>query len=136
MKFTRSAFSLILSIVIIGSMISALNSALPPKPITPAKQDPAQKANDAIGKAFCATNCMINKKALSKRCLVGKKLVRCKRCTGKPTNKDTKMGKVCEMICNANLPASPCDFYGYINNKKKKFDLGLLKKYKIQLLRR
>jgi len=106
------------------------------KPIVPAALDPAQLANDAKGKAFCSLNCTIDNKKTHKRCLVGTKLVKCKRCTGKPTNKDKKMSAVCAMVCNANMPASPCDFYGYSNNKKKIFNAGLLKKYGLSILRR
>ena len=106
------------------------------KPIVPAALDPAQLANDAKGKAFCSLNCTIDNKRTHKRCLVGTKLVKCKRCTGKPTNKDKKMSGVCAMVCNANMPASPCDFYGYSNNKKKIFNAGLLKKYGLSILRR
>jgi hypothetical protein len=139
MKFTRSAFGLIFLTVILGSMIIALNANnAKPKPITPAPLTAAQIANDAKGNAFCKINCVVNKKNKPKRCLVSKgKLVKCKRCTGKPSNKDKKMAPVCAMVCNANLSAnSPCDFYGYNNNKKKKFDVKLLKKYGMVIMRR
>merc|ERR1711957_182500 len=106
------------------------------KPITPMPLNPAQAANDIKGKAFCAANCMINHAKVAKKCLVGTKLVKCKRCMGKPTNKDPNMGKVCATVCNANLPASPCEFYGYSNNVKKVFDAALLKKYGLAILRK
>jgi len=102
----------------------------------PNPPNPEQAAAEIKGKAFCAANCMINHAGKKKRCLVGKSLTPCKRCTGKPTNKDPAMKSVCEMVCNANLPASPCDFYGYLNNKKKIFNAGVLKKFGLSILRR
>ena len=140
MKFTRSALSLIFVTVILGSMIIALNAieAKPKAAITPHAMTAAQKANDAKGNAFCKLNCMVNLKNKAKRCLIGKgKLVKCKRCTGKPTNKDKKMAVICEMVCNANLIGkAPCEFYGYSRNKKKTYDAKALAKYGMKLMRR
>merc|ERR1712032_1467818 len=97
---------------------------------------PAAQAANAKGKAFCAANCMINPIAPEKKCLDNGKLVPCKRCTGKPTNADPTMKTVCETVCNGNLPMSPCDFYGYVNNKKKTINIALLAKFGLQILRR
>merc|ERR1712166_1417565 len=106
------------------------------KPIIPAPLDPKQAAAAAKGTKFCAANCVIDHSKVQKKCLVGSKLTPCKRCTGKPTNKDAGMKGVCEIVCNANLPASPCDFYGYLNNQKKKTNLTLLAKYGLSILRK
>merc|ERR1712032_1265219 len=97
---------------------------------------PAAQAANAKGKAFCAANCMINPIAPEKKCLDNGKLVPCKRCTGKPTNADPTMKTVCETVCNGNLPMSPCDFCGYVNNKKKTINIALLAKFGLQILRR
>merc|ERR1712222_69452 len=78
---------------------------------------PAAKAAVAKGKAFCLDN---------------GKLVPCRRCTAK-SGKDANHKKVCELVCNANMPASPCDFYGYVNNKKKTHDVLLLNKYGLRI---
>ena len=102
----------------------------------PNPPNPEQAAAEIKGKAFCSANCVINHAGKKKRCLVGKSLTPCKRCTSKPTNMDPAMKSVCEMVCNANLPASPCDFYGYLNNKKKIFNAGVLKKFGLSILRR
>lgn len=107
-----------------------------PKPIEPKKLDPAQQAAVDKGKIFCSTNCVIDNSKIQKKCLVGTKLVGCKRCTAKPGNKDAGMKTVCETVCNANVPASPCDFYGYLNNQKKKANTALLAKYGLSILRK
>ena len=106
------------------------------KPIIPAPMNLAQVDAYAKGKAFCLGNCVINHAKKNKRCLVGSKLVPCKRCTGKPGSSDQNMKKVCESICNANLPNSPCDFYGYLNNKKKVYNAAILGKYGLSILKR
>ena len=106
------------------------------KPISPKPLDPAQAAAAAKGGAFCKANCVIDMAKIQKRCLVGTKLIPCKRCTGKPTNTDVGMKSVCETVCNANLPSSPCDFYGYLNNQKKAANTALLAKYGLSILRK
>jgi len=96
---------------------------------------PAAMAANAKGKAFCAMNCMINPISVEKKCLDGGKLTPCKRCTGKP-GMDADKKSVCELVCNGNLPMSPCDFYGYVNNKKKGVNLAILSKFGLKIVRR
>merc|ERR1712222_111182 len=123
-------------IPIVNPIIKPIPAAPGKKPIEPSKLNPAQQAAVVKGKAFCSANCMIDNSKIQKRCLVGTKLLPCKRCTAKPTNKDAGMKAVCETVCNANLPAAPCDFYGYLNNQKKKANTALLAKYGLSILRK
>jgi len=107
------------------------NKKIVSQPLTP-----QQTEADAKGKAFCSANCVINPMVKSKRCLVNNQLTPCKRCTAKPGSPDPQMKEVCELVCNANLPAAPCDFFGYLNNKKKAFNPALLSKFGLSILRK
>merc|ERR1719201_2999768 len=114
-------------------------NALPPMPqppmpagpggdITPAPLNPAQMAANA--KKFCQSNCVINPAARVKRCLEQGKLVPCRRCTNNPAKKDIKLKQTCELVCNAHtVGGAPCDFYGYLNNSKKKHSRAALAKF-------
>merc|ERR1712032_70603 len=118
-----------------NSLKNVLNKSKNGKIPKEAPLSPAAKAAVAKGKAFCQDNCQINYRAIQKRCLDNGKLVPCRRCTAK-SGKDANHKKVCELVCNANMPASPCDFYGYVNNKKKTHDVLLLNKYGLRIVRR
>jgi len=96
---------------------------------------PAAIAANARGKAFCSANCVINPAQNEKKCLDNGKLIPCKRCTARP-GKDLQTKQVCELVCNGNLPMSPCDFYGYLNNKKKTVNIALLSKFGLTIVRR
>jgi hypothetical protein len=97
---------------------------------------PAAIAANAKGQVFCSTNCAINHRVKHKRCLDKGQLIPCKRCTNKPELVDPSIKTVCQLVCNGNLPNSPCDFYGYMNNKKKNYNAAVLKKFGLTILRR
>jgi len=104
--------------------------------ITSAPLDPAQQAANAKGKAFCSANCVINPAAKTKKCLDNGKLIPCKRCSNNPMKADPSVRQVCQLVCNAHLPNAPCDFYGYLNNKKKQYNVALLAKFGLSILRK
>ena len=118
-----------------NSLSNLINKAKGGKTPKLAPLSPAAQAANAKGKAFCSANCMINPMAAEKKCLDAGKLIPCKRCTGRP-GMDASKKSVCELVCNGNLPASPCDFYGYVNNKKKGVNLTLLSKFGLTIVRR
>ena len=118
-----------------NSLSNMLNKAKGGKTPKMAPLSAAAQAANAKGKAFCAANCRINPAAQEKKCLDGGKLVPCKRCTGNMMA-DASKKSVCELVCNGNLPMSPCDFYGYVNNKKKGVNLTLLSKFGLTIVRR
>ena len=118
-----------------NSLSNMLNKAKGGKTPKMAPLSPAAQAANAKGKAFCAANCRINPAAQEKKCLDGGRLVPCKRCTGNAMA-DASKKSVCELVCNGNLPMSPCDFYGYVNNKKKGVNLTLLSKFGLTIVRR
>ena len=103
----------------------------------PAPVNPPQLSADAKGKAFCVSNCVVDHAQKNSKCLVGKEFVLCKRCTTKPDISDQSKKKVCKLVCSGSiLPNSPCDFYGYLNNKKKQGNPALLAKYGLSILRK
>lgn len=104
--------------------------------VTSAPLDPSQIAANAKGKAFCAANCQINPAARLKSCVEPTGLIPCKRCTNTPTKTDPNLKKVCELVCNAHTPNHKCDFYGYLNNKKKAYNTALLAKFGLSILRK
>jgi hypothetical protein len=104
--------------------------------VTSAPLTPAQIANNAKGKLFCNTNCDLNPAVRVKSCVEPSGLVPCKRCTNKPQKTDPAIKQVCELVCNAHIPNSPCDFYGYLNNKKKAYNIALLARFGLKILRR
>jgi len=112
----------------------------PPAPassdMTQAPLNPDQIAANAKGKAFCINNCDINPAARLKSCVEPSGLIPCKRCTNKPTKTDPSLKQVCELVCNAHIPNRPCDFYGYLNNKKKAYNVALLAKFGLKILRK
>merc|ERR1719362_254968 len=113
--------------------------SLPSLPQPKIKQNPfsnVQQQAEKVGKAFCVANCVMNPLNAQKRCLVGSNLMPCKRCTGIPSKNDPSLNEVCGAVCNSILPSQPCDFYGYLNNKRKAFDPNLLTKYGLKILRR
>merc|ERR1712032_1084478 len=80
----------------------------------------------------------LNPAARQKRCLEHNgQLVPCKRCTNNPAKKDVKVKQTCQLVCNAPTSgATPCDFYGYLNNNKKKHSRALLAKFGLVILRK
>ena len=104
--------------------------------VTSAPLDAAQIANNALGKKFCSINCDLNPASRLKSCVEPQGLVPCKRCTNKPQKTDPAIKSVCELVCNAHTPNAICDFYGYLNNKKKAHNLALLAKFGLKILRK
>lgn len=91
-----------------------------------------------IGNKFCSENCVTDLGKRTKTCILNNKPSDCKRCTINPKfKKDKQKTQVCENFCNGILPSKPCNFYGYFNGKLKKAINGnILKKFKLQLIRR
>merc|ERR1711972_1056810 len=98
--------------------------------ITSAALNPAQLAAVQKGKTFCAANCLRNEAANVIRCLDdNNQIIPCRRCTNKPDKKDKDIKTTCELVCNAPTYLNPpCDFYGYLNNSKKKHSRRVLAK--------
>merc|ERR1712151_926938 len=106
--------------------------------ITPAPLNPAQMAANQKGKIFCQTNCVINPAARVKRCLDLGRLIPCRRCTAMPAKAaNAALRQTCELVCNAHtVGGAKCDFYGYLNNAKKKHSRALLSKFGLVILRK
>jgi len=100
------------------------------KPLPPPFVDAKKK-----GKLFCLTNCVIDKTAREKNCYE-KKIEKCKRCTINPTLNDKEKKDICEAVCNSRTNENVCDFYGYMNNKKKDYPVAVLSKYGIEITKR
>lgn len=100
------------------------------KPLPPPFVDPKKK-----GKIFCLENCVIDAIAREKNCF-DQKMTKCKRCTINPTIEDKEKKDICEAICNSKAQENVCDFYGYLNNKKKDFPIAILSKYGIEVTKR
>lgn len=100
------------------------------KPLPPPFIDSKKK-----GKLFCLQNCIIDPLAKEKNCF-DKKMKKCKRCTINPTIDDKEKKDVCEAVCNSKTDENLCDFYGYLNNRKKDFPAAILSRYGIEITKR
>jgi hypothetical protein len=123
-------------------MPGAVNPEMPGavNPVKPGAVNPAMPAlnQDAIakGKQFCETNCVFDPLKRERRCLENEKLVPCRRCTSKPGNLDNDIKTVCNIVCNSQLASTPCDFYGYINDRKKRIPDSIFAKFGLEVIRR
>ena len=96
-----------------------------------------QKKAVEVGGTFCSNNCAYNLLSEKKKCIDNGRLRKCRRCTSKnPPNPDPRIQEICSLVCNSFSVTSPCDFYGYLNNVKKKHDVELLKAFGLSILKK
>jgi len=82
------------------------------------------------GREFCSTKCTINKDANAGVCFKNG-VKKCKECTF-TGDKKTKSGKesqeLCKLVCRS-IDSGKCDFYAYLDNKKKVVNKKLLNRF-------
>jgi hypothetical protein len=88
------------------------------------------KFNLVTGKEFCSKKCSPNRTSPAKKCFKGT-VQTCNSCAFKGT-KD-KAGKesdeLCKTVCNAIAGEKSCEFYTYIDDKKKVINKKLLNRF-------
>lgn len=97
-----------------------------------------QDENKQKGINFCSQNCIEDNVAREKKCY-DNVMFKCRGCTVRPTIGDTERNEInllCRAICNSKLNEHKCEFYGYLNNRRKDINPNLLSKYKIVVYRR
>merc|ERR1712160_30540 len=86
--------------------------------------------NLKTGKAFCSTKCAINKSSKERYCFK-KGAKKCKACSftgNKKSAKGKESQQLCSIVCRS-IKNKTCNFYAYIDEKKKVINKKLLNRF-------
>ena len=86
------------------------------------------KFNLVTGREFCTKKCKPNKSAPIKKCFKGT-VQNCNSCVFNGGKKDKDSDELCKMVCNAIDKEKTCEFYTFIDAKKKVINKRLLNKF-------
>jgi hypothetical protein len=89
------------------------------------------KFNLVTGKEFCSSKCKPNRSAPVKKCFKGS-VQNCNSCAFNGNKKDEKSkdsDELCKVVCNAIDKENTCEFYTYIDDKKKVINKKLLNRF-------